>query len=977
MSVLFAFILFPFSSVMKLHKITLNTILLICIPLFVFGQKSPCNIDPEDSTKCYVSKKYIKPKIILEKKWESLEITSIDQIPLIADMDGDCFPEILLRGINTLDGSMLDTPRVHFFDGRNGKLKVKFDCIGFQPDITPVLVDVDNDGVKEIIMATRGGNFQNRDRIYCYEFTGKLKWISDEYFFSPNFEVTPHLGAADFNQDGNTEIYCNNRIFNGQTGKLLVEGGLNGIGAHDEGYIWVSSVTVAGNLDEDQKDLELAAGFTIYKVRLINLNGLIGNSMTPTNMKLENSYFDGKTAITDINVDGMLDVVVAHGDRDVKSKLYAYTLNNGVLSLIANNFIPGINTAVSCPSIADVDGNQIPNIIVSKTNSIYNFEFDGTNILQLKWSLRVQDTVSGTGITTFDFNGDGISEIIYRDHFNLMIIDGSVNPPQIIDSIKCRAGTYNEYPSIADINYTGKAQICIICGGKGQFPINITKGTLIAFGSPDSLPGWAPARAVWNQYAYNPLYINDDLTVPKVPKNQASYKNGKYNNFLQQESLLDSNGMYKVAAANLQGEINCINYDPIAEEYNVSFNVFNLKNASARVDTGLPVSFYNGDPTTGGNLLGIFYSPTHLNPGDSLLKQEFNFKAVQLQDLHMVVNTKRDTIGVFDPKDFSALECDYSDNVFHTTEFPKTIKISASICKGSTYPFFDTMLTHMGLYTHTVRNQKNCDSLITLLELSVLDTIHTSQSLSVCDSFSWNGLVYRENGTFINHFQATNACDSVVSLNLNIRHSSDTLIQTSACRKFGFNDKVYTAGGKYLIKLRNRQGCDSLIELDLNIIALDTNITKLGNTLIALDSQATYQWVDCNDHFEVIPGATDKIFIPNKDGTYAVIISSPPCTDTSFCLPFILSTTFHVGKQGILVYPNPATNQLSVKFLNPITGVLRLMIKDLHGRCIMHKVLTTPENQEIDIAITDLAQGLYSLSIQSETGSNQLIFIKM
>lgn len=972
--------LFLFSSIMKIFNSTLYTFLLICLPLFVFGQQSPCNIDTKDSAKCFVTKKYIKPKIVLEKKWQAKEISTADQIPLVADFDGDCYPEILIEGRSQINGSISDTSRVHFYDGKHGNLKWKFDCDGFDPSMTPLIADVDNDGIKEIIVAADYGPDKWRGFISCYDYTGKLKWKSDEYFYNPNNDPNhATFGIADFNQDGNPEVYCLNRIFNGQTGKLLVDGGMNGIGASYYFSLTINvflSLTVAAQLDEDSGDLELAAGYTVYKVKITNTNGKAGNQMNPINVRLNNRFLDGITAVSDINADGRLDVIVTYGARENNSILYAYTLDNGIPKILASNYVVGNYERNGWITISDVDGNGLSNILVSKSNSIHNFEYDGTNTLGLKWSLRVQDTFSTSGIATYDLNGDGIQEIIYRDQFNLLIIDGTMNPPQIIDSIKCRSGTFREYPNLADFDNSGKVQICVMCSELKE-GLSLFFGHLTTFGSPDSLPGWAPARGIWNQHAYNPLYINDDLTVPRVPKNQASYKNGKYNNFLQQESLLDSNGMYKVAAANLRGEINCINYDPMAEAYTVSFHVFNLNNASARVDSGFPVSFYNGDPTTGGNLLGVFYSPTHLNPGDSLVHQEFVFKADQINNLHMVVNTKRDTIGAFDPKDFSALECDYSDNVFHTTEFPKTIKVSASICKGSTYPFFDTMLTHMGLYTHTVRNQKNCDSLITLLELSVLDTIHTSQSLSVCDSFSWNGLVYRENGTFINHFQAVNACDSVVTLNLKIRHSSDTLIQTSACRKFGFNDKVYTVGGKYLIKLRNRQGCDSLIELDLNIIALDTNITKLGNTLIALDSQATYQWVDCNDHFAVIPGATEKIFIPYKDGSYAVIISSPPCTDTSYCLPVILSSTFHVGKQGILVYPNPATNQLSVKFLNPITGVLRLMIRDLHGRCIMHKVLTTPANQEIDIAITDLAQGLYTLSIQSETGSNQLIFIKM
>ena len=177
--------------------------------------------------------------------------------------------------------------------------------------------------------------------------------------------------------------------------------------------------------------------------------------------------------------------------------------------------------------------------------------------------------------------------------------------------------------------------------------------------------------------------------------------------------------------------------------------------------------------------------------------------------------------------------------------------------------------------------------------------------------------------------------------------------------------------------MRIRQGCDSLIELDLNIIVLDTNITKLGNTLIALDSIASYQWVDCNDNFAVIPGATKKIYMPNKDGSYAVITTISPCIDTSFCLPIIISSTTNNQKQSVLVYPNPATGRLFVQFLNPNSGKLILMIRDIHGRSVMKKVLSEGEKKVIDVDVSGLVGGLYYLYIQSEFGAHQIIFSKM
>jgi len=152
--------------------------------------------------------------------------------------------------------------------------------------------------------------------------------------------------------------------------------------------------------------------------------------------------------------------------------------------------------------------------------------------------------------------------------------------------------------------------------------------------------------------------------------------NGKYNNFYQQESLLDSNGMYKVPAASLTGAIQCINYDPLTEEYLVIFDVYNRKDASASADTNLAISFYDGDPTNGAALLGIYYSNKKMYRGDSLKNLEFRFSAKNIKDVFMVVNTVRNKSGNFNDGDFIQKECDYTDfdTLPNTSIFPMNIR---------------------------------------------------------------------------------------------------------------------------------------------------------------------------------------------------------------------------------------------------------------------------------------------------------------
>ena len=72
------------------------------------------------------------------------------------------------------------------------------------------------------------------------------------------------------------------------------------------------------------------------------------------------------------------------------------------------------------------------------------------------------------------------------------------------------------------------------------------------FASADA--AWAPARKVWNQYAYNAVNINDDLTVPEYrvspatlfPGNDETFGTGDdtrpCNAFLQQQTVLNQYG---------------------------------------------------------------------------------------------------------------------------------------------------------------------------------------------------------------------------------------------------------------------------------------------------------------------------------------------------------------------------------------------------------------------------------------------------
>ncbi|MDR3142327.1 MAG: VCBS repeat-containing protein, partial [Tannerellaceae bacterium] len=142
--------------------------------------------------------------------------------------------------------------------------------------------------------------------------------------------------------------------------------------------------------------------------------------------------------------------------------------------------------------------------------------------LKLSFVLEHEDRSSDTGFTMFDFDNDGVMEICYRDEEYLRIIKPQANVPYIsytetaankgiLFRKSVRHGTGYEYPSIADIDNDGSAEMVVMGQSVGSSPYY---GFLYAVGNDGTGEKFAPARKVWTQFMYDPFKINDDLTTP-------------------------------------------------------------------------------------------------------------------------------------------------------------------------------------------------------------------------------------------------------------------------------------------------------------------------------------------------------------------------------------------------------------------------------------------------------------------------------
>jgi hypothetical protein len=283
-----------------------------------------------------------------------------------------------------------------------------------------------------------------------------------------------------------------------------------------------------------------------------------------------------------------------------------------------------------------------------------------------------------------------------------------------------------------------------------------------------------------------------------------------------QESLIDEDGNYPVAAASLTGTAACIDYDVATQQYTVDFSVHNRVDASASALSGLAVSFYNGNPEAGGTLIGVYNTTADLAAGNTLSGLSYSFAASNLASLYMIVNTDQYPIMVSDTASYGIDECDYTDNVF-ILPAPKFTQTKNEICQGDSFDFFGQALTASGTYIHEIADMNACDSVIVALDLVVSTTKSVSLTATACDTYTWNGETYTTDGTYTHGTQSVNGCDSITTLNLSVYRSDQLNLSQQSCDDYVWNGQTYNQSGIYTYRAQNIHGCDSIVTLDLTV----------------------------------------------------------------------------------------------------------------------------------------------------------------
>jgi hypothetical protein len=360
--------------------------------------------------------------------------------------------------------------------------------------------------------------------------------------------------------------------------------------------------------------------------------------------------------------------------------------------------------------------------------------------------------------------------------------------------------------------------------------------------------------------------------------------------------------------------------------------------------------------------------------------------------------------------------CDSALTINLTVYYKALRTIAVKTCDRYRSPSGKRTWTVSGKYTDTIATKNGCDSILTI-NLTVVKSSSASISITECEKYRSPSKKYlwTSSGTYLDTLLNKSGCDSVITVNLTVNYNSSTLLDIDACERYrspsgkylwtisgAYNDTlvnktgcdsfitvdlklhpktssnqfksvcvrmlspskkyVWTKSGKYNDTIPNRWGCDSVLTFNLTVNEVDVTVTKNEPTLTATVFGATYQWLDCNNKYASIPGATGQVFTAKSIGNYAVKITENSCTDTSACYSIskVGSIQNTAISNGFTAYPNPANGIVNIQSLNPMNNA---SIKLLSANGIVVSNTNNHFGNSAIINISEQANGIYFLEI--------------
>ena len=431
----------------------------------------------------------------------SPENYQVSSIPVVADLDADCTPEIIFN--TYIDGTITTQGVMRAIRGDTGLPVWSVTDPTYQSNSTanPSVGDIDSDGLPEVVVAGVGST------LVAIDSDGTPLWVSDT-FASTNSSGS--VAIANMDNAGDPELVFGAAIIDSSGG--LVWEGSAGIGRDGQGPI-----SCVADLDGDGRP-ELIGGNTAYTT-----TGTVAGGDFAGSILWEAEVGDGRCGVADFNADGLPEVVLVRGGQ-------IHALDGATGTLLGSFNIPGSADRGGAPNIADFNGDGRPDIATAGASFYVVVEFDGTTFSELWRAATEDDSSRVTGSSVFDFDGDGTNEVVYNDEYFIRIYpgvepdcqlmppgpgcDGIMTDEEVLFQDPNTSRTRTEYPVVADVDGDFKAEL--VFSNNSDVSWGLDGGIEVW---EDALDNWVSTRPVWNQHSYHITNVEVDGTIPVTEPN--------------------------------------------------------------------------------------------------------------------------------------------------------------------------------------------------------------------------------------------------------------------------------------------------------------------------------------------------------------------------------------------------------------------------------------------------------------------------
>ncbi|MGM9809530.1 MAG: hypothetical protein ACI30J_01495 [Paludibacteraceae bacterium] len=199
-------------------------------------------------------------------------------------------------------------------------------------------------------------------------------------------------------------------------------------------------------------------------------------------------------------------------------------------------------------------------------------------------------------------------------------------------------------------------------------------------------------------------------------------------------------------------------------------------------------------------------------------------------------------------------QADMVEGLVLTVRKPDYTQVKDVLCAGETYTFGDTEITTSGVYTETYQNQFGCDSVVELsLTVAEVTTKRTAEYICEGDTFLFAGHALTESGIYYDTIPyATSGCDSLITvLELSVAQPTYGYLTANICygTEYLFGGQQLTASGTYVDTIVNTAKCDSIVTLTLTV---DAPLTGTKYASFVKGCSYTYNGVTYNQAGEYI-----------------------------------------------------------------------------------------------------------------------------